>query len=157
MTNPQNCAGQPAGDSLEKLESVLALCKSRKKADGHIAPTISCMSDNLDALRRGQALDAATARLQAITLQARADVAKTAAKAAAATLATTATPATDESVLDQFNGLQGAEATAYYRQHGPAIRAALAARNDDKRRVEAEMKVARAAARNLRHLEKNNR
>jgi hypothetical protein len=84
MTNPQNCAGQPAGDSLEKLESVLASCKARKKAAGHVAPTISCMTENLDALRRGQALDAATARLQAITLQARADVAKAAARTAAA-------------------------------------------------------------------------
>jgi hypothetical protein len=157
MSNPQNCSGKPAGDSLEKLESVLALCKSRKKADGHIAPTISCMSDNLDALRRGQALDAATARLQAITLQARADVAKTAAKAAAATLATTATPATGESVLDAFAALTGPAAAAFYKEHGRAIRAELAARNDDKRRVEAEMKVARAAARNLRELEKNNR
>jgi hypothetical protein len=160
MTNPQNCSGQPAGDSLEKLEATLALCKSRKKAAGHIAPTISCMSDNLDALRRGQALDAATARLQAITLQARADVAKTAAKAAASVLATApkpAAPAPGESILDQFNGLQGAEATAYYREHGRAIRAELAARNEDKRRLEHEMKVACASARNLRHLEKNNR
>ena len=84
MTNPQNCSGQPAGDSLEKLESVLASCKARKKAAGHVAPTISCMSENIDALRRGQALDAATKRLQAITAQAKADLAKTAAKSAAA-------------------------------------------------------------------------
>jgi hypothetical protein len=84
MSNPQNCAGQPAGDSLEKLEATLALCKSRRKAAGHVAPTISCMSENIDALRRGQALDAATKRLQAITLQAKADLAKTAAKSAAA-------------------------------------------------------------------------
>jgi hypothetical protein len=157
MSNPQNCSGKPAGDSLEKLESVLALCKSRKKADGHIAPTISCMSDNLDALRRGQALDAATARLQAITAQAKADTAKTFAKAAAATLATTATPATGESILDQFNALSGPAATAFYKEHGRAIRAELAARNDDKRRIEGEMKQARASARQLRELNKRNR
>jgi hypothetical protein len=93
MTNPQNCSGQPAGDSLEKLESVLASCKARKKAAGHVAPTISCMSENIDALRRGQALDAATARLQAITLQARADVAKAAARTAAAAVVAPRPPA----------------------------------------------------------------
>ena len=92
MTNPQNCAGQPAGDSLEKLEAVLAGCKARKKAAGHVAPTISCMSENIDALRRGQALDAATKRLQAITLQAKADLAKTAAKSAAAAVAPASRP-----------------------------------------------------------------
>jgi hypothetical protein len=92
MCNPQNCSGQPAGDSLEKLEATLALCKSRKKAAGHVAPTISCMSDNLDALRRGQALGAATARLQAITLQARADIAKAAARTAAAAVAPASRP-----------------------------------------------------------------
>jgi hypothetical protein len=160
MTNPQNCAGQPAGDSLEKLEAVLALCKSRKRAAGHVAPTISCMSDNLDALRRGQALGAATARLQAITAQAKADTAKTAAKAAASVLATAAkpaAPATGESVLDQFKALSGPAATAFYKEHGRAIRAELAARNEEQRRIEHEMKVARASARNLRELEKNNR
>ena len=160
MCNPQNCSGKPAGDSLEKLEATLALCKSRKKADGHIAPTISCMSDNLDALRRGQALGAATARLQAITAQAKADVAKTAAKAAASVLATApkpAAPATGEAILEAFNALQGDLATRFYREHGRAIRAELASRNDDKRRIEAEMKQARASARNLRELEKNNR
>jgi hypothetical protein len=156
MSNPQNCSGKPAADSLEKLESVLALCKSRKKTAGHIAPTISCMSDNLAALRRGQALDAATARLQAITAQAKADTAKTFAKATAAALQPAA-PAPGASILDQFNGLQGPAATAFYKQHGPAIRAALAARNEDQRRIEHEMKVARASARNLRELEKNNR
>lgn len=92
MTNPQNCSCKPAGDSLEKLESVLATCKARKKAAGHIAPAISCMSENLDALRRGQALDAATKRLQAITLQAKADMAKGAAKAAAAAVAPAQAP-----------------------------------------------------------------
>jgi hypothetical protein len=93
MCNPQNCAGQPAGDSLEKLEAVLASCKARKKAAGHVAPTISCMSENIDALRRGQALDAATKRLQAITLQAKADLAKTAAKTAAAAVVAPRPPA----------------------------------------------------------------
>jgi hypothetical protein len=118
------------------------------------------MSENLDALRRGQALAAATARLQAITAQAKADTAKTAAKAAASVLATApkpAAPATGVSVLDQFNAMQGAEATTFYRQHGRAIRAALAARNEDQRRIEHEMKVARASARNLRELNKRNR
>jgi hypothetical protein len=91
--NPQNCAGKPAGDSLEKLEATLALCKSRRQAAGHVAPTISCMTENLDALRRGQALDAATARLQAITLQARADVAKAAARTAAAVVVAPRPPA----------------------------------------------------------------
>jgi hypothetical protein len=86
MTNPQNCSGQPAGDSLEKLESVLAGCKARKIAAGHVAPTISCMSENIDALRRGQALDAATKRLQAVTASAKAVAAKSTAKASVAAL-----------------------------------------------------------------------
>jgi hypothetical protein len=86
MTNPQNCSGQPAGDSLEKLESVLAGCKARKIAAGHVAPTISCMSENIDALRRGQALDAATKRLQAVTASAKAVAAKSTARASVAAL-----------------------------------------------------------------------
>lgn len=118
------------------------------------------MSENLDALRRGQALGAATARLQAITAQAKADTAKTFAKVAASVLATApkpAAPAPGASILDTFNALSGPAATAFYKEHGRAIRAELAARNEEQRRIEHEMKVARASARNLRHLEKNNR
>jgi hypothetical protein len=119
---------------------LLASGPQNKAPDPSTAPTIAARIE----------------RLRAVTAGAREDVARSAAKASQPA-AKPATPATGESILDQFNAMQGAAATAFYRQHGHAIRAELAARNEDQRRIEHEMKQARASARNLRHLEKNNR
>jgi lipocalin len=50
------------------------------------------MSESLDASRKGLAVEALTAKLQAVTLQAKADLAKTAAKSAAAAVAPASRP-----------------------------------------------------------------
>jgi hypothetical protein len=161
MTNPKDCAchdhppAKPQAVELAKLEAIVADCRARKAkaAPGTPMPLIACLADKT-AVR-----EAITARLEASKASVAASAAKVKAQAAVAAVAAApkpAAPAPGESILETFNGLQGAEATAYYRQHGPAIRAALAARNDDKRKLDHEMTVARASARNLRHLEKNN-
>lgn len=66
----------------------------------------------------------------------------------------TGKPAAPVSRLDQFAALHGNQATAFYREHGPAIRAELANRNHDRAVIEHEMKVARAAGKNLAELKK---
>jgi hypothetical protein len=159
-TPPTNCGelktSKESRAEIDKLESIVADCRARKASAkaGTPMPLIACLADKT-AVR-----EAITARLEASKASVAASAAKLKAQAAVAAVATApkpTAPATDESVLDQFNGLQGAEATAYYREHGRAIRAALAARNDDKRRIEGEMKQARASARQLRELNKRNR
>jgi hypothetical protein len=159
-TPPTNCGelktSKESRAEIDKLESIVADCRARKASAkaGTPMPLIACLADKA-AVR-----DAITARLEASKASAAASTARLKAQAAVAAVATApkpAAPATGESILDQFNAMQGPAATAFYKEHGRAIRAELAARNDDKRRIEAEMKVARASARNLRHLEKNNR
>jgi hypothetical protein len=140
-----------------KLEAVVDLCRAKKAANKtrETAPFIRCMSEQL-ATDAAAVRNAVQARLDAGKAALAAAEAKAHAKATAAALQPAA-PATGASILDQFNALSGPTATAYYREHGRAIRAALAARNEDQRRIEHEMTIARASARNLRHLETNNR
>ena len=89
MTNPKDCAchdrptAKPQALELAKLEAILADCKRRKKAAGVIAPGIACLSESLDASRKGLIVEALTAKLQAVTAQAKADLARIAAKTAA--------------------------------------------------------------------------
>jgi len=139
------------------LQAVVELCRAKKAANKtrEAAPFIRCMAEQL-ATDAAAVRNAVQARLDAGKAALAAAEAKAHAKATAAALQPAATP-TGGSFLDTFNGLQGAEATAFYKQHGPAIRAELAARNEDKRKLDHEMTVARASARNLRELEKNNR
>jgi hypothetical protein len=91
MTTNCQCGNHPPAKpqalELAKLEAVLADCKRRKKAAGVIAPAIACLSESLDASRKGLAVSALTAKLQAATLQARATSAKFAAQIAAAAAA----------------------------------------------------------------------
>jgi hypothetical protein len=90
MTNPKDCAchdrptAKPEALELAKLEAVLADCKRRKKAAGVVAPAIACMTEAMERDRRGLAVEALTAKLQAVTAQAKADLARIAAKSAAA-------------------------------------------------------------------------
>jgi hypothetical protein len=162
MTNPKDCAchnhppAKPQAVELAKLEAIVADCRARKAkaAPGTPMPLIACLADKA-AVR-----EAITARLAASKASAVASTARLKAQAAVAAVATAprpAAPATGVSVLDTFNALTGPAAAAYYREHGRAIRAALAARNEDQRRIEHEMKVARASARNLRELNKRTR
>jgi hypothetical protein len=96
MTSNCQCGSHPPAKpealELARLEAVLADCKRRKKAAGVIAPGIACMSESLDASRKGLVVEALTAKLQAVTAQARADLAKTAAKTAAAAVAPASRP-----------------------------------------------------------------
>ena len=88
MTSNCQCGSHPPAKpqavELAKLEAVLADCKRRKKAAGVIAPAIACLSESLDASRKGLAVSALTAKLQAVTAQAKADLARITAKTAAA-------------------------------------------------------------------------
>jgi hypothetical protein len=96
MTSNCQCGSHPPAKpqalELAKLEAILADCKRRKKAAGVIAPAIACMSESLDASRKGLAVEALTAKLQAVTAQAKADLARIAAKSAAAAVAPASRP-----------------------------------------------------------------
>jgi hypothetical protein len=63
-------------------------------------------------------------------------------------------PAPPVSLLARFERLEGPAASAFYAEHGRAIRAEAAARQHDKRKLDHEMQVARAASKNLAHLNK---
>ena len=65
-----------------------------------------------------------------------------------------AAPAAPEPLLARFERLEGPAASALYAEHGRAIRAEAAARQHDKRKLDHEMQVARAASKNLAHLNK---
>jgi hypothetical protein len=97
MTSNCQCGSHPPAKpqalELAKLEAILADCKRRKKAAGVIAPAIACMSESLDASRKGLAVEALTAKLQAVTAQAKADLARIAAKSAAAAVVAPRPPA----------------------------------------------------------------
>lgn len=162
--SPTNCAGQPSREEARaemlKLEGVLAECRARKKANPGEPSFIACLSEKLTgpaATPSAAAVkNAVQARLDAGKAALAAAEAKAHAKATAAALQP-AEPATGTSHLAEFERLEGPLAAGYYKAHRNAIISEAAGRQHDKRQIEAEMKQARASARQLRELNKRNR
>ena len=152
MTTKCQCGthppAKPKAVELEKLEAILADCRARKaKAKpGTPMPMIACLADKAADLRKGSTRQASAEldRLKAENATLKARLASAPAKP----------PAPSASILETFHAMTGPAAAAFYAAHGPAIRAELANRNHDRAVIEHEMKVARAAGKNLAELKK---
>jgi hypothetical protein len=137
-----------AGDSLaRRLGEAKAMLQNLKTS-----PTPAATLRKVETLTRKTAAELSAARRSA---PAAAPAPEPAAPAPApAPAPQPAAPAAPEPLLAQFERLEGPAASALYAEHGRAIRAEAAARQHDKRKLDHEMQVARAASKNLAHLNK---
>ena len=156
MTTKCQCGthppAKPKAVELAKLEAILADCRARKAkaAPGKPMPLIACLADKAADLRKSSTRQA-SAELDRL----KAENATLKAKIAATSKPAPAKPAgPSASILEAFHAMTGPAAAAFYAAHGPAIRAELANRNHDRAVIENEMKVARAAGKNLAELKK---
>ena len=156
MTSNCQCGSHPPAKpqaiELAKLEAILADCRARKAkaAPGTPMPLIACLADKAAAdLRKGSQRQA-SAELDRL----KAENASLRAKLATSKPAPAKPAAPSASILETFHEMTGPAAAAFYAAHGPAIRAELANRNDEQRRIEAEMKQARASGKQLAELKK---